>query len=328
MPAASALAAYLEDEANDPADRMPYLDPEWVLKTVAAGGVRVPHSRWSIGNEYELPSLVSVDEADRRALMLATRAARTLRNEWRRVRDEGLLALLRDGDTQGMLAGTWTAARLRLAIDLQWPSEVKRATHSMNSMWALNALGLGDEALANEYIPRGTLLAAGTHKRMKVECNAISAVLHGEHVEQAVADARQAARVKSTPKFEQLLCSYLAAVVDHQEDEAQTTLREILGDWQKSPFNRNYKDLGVHAVPLHIYGYVDLGNRQFGWDPLQYAEEPLLDERVLRAAAYARSLTAAEKPEICRPTVTFYGRCDGLNQIFRDRPITDAAQPA
>lgn len=325
-PGLEELADWLENKANDPYDAMPYLDPEWeLLQVVSTDGAREPDARWKIGDHKALPALRSLDDVTRRSLMLATRAARGLVHEWRRLRDEALLALIRDGDTHRMLAGTWTAGRIRLASDLQNLGGQGKPTHAWSALSALNALGIGDDALVTEYIPAGTPPAKAAYRLLNVEANTLSAVLHGEHVEQAAAGARKATEAKSTPQFERLLTGYLAAVVEQDERAARSTMSKILASWAKSPYNREYRDRSVHAVPLHIYGYLELGNRQFRWDPLQYAGEALLADEVLHATKYARGLTAAEKDDVYQPTVAFHGRCSGLNQIFREHPITAAA---
>ncbi|GGF44907.1 hypothetical protein GCM10010922_20750 [Microbacterium sorbitolivorans] len=121
---------------------------------------------------------------------------------------------------------------------------------------------------------------------------------------------------------------YLAAVVEYNEPAALDLAGKLLSGWAKSPYNRAGADRAVHAVPLHIYGYLELGNRRFGWDPLRFVEADLLCKDVLRAAQHARELTAEERASVHKPTVTFHGRCSGLNRIFRERPVTDAADNA
>jgi len=280
-PGTEELADWLERQANHPDSPMPYLDPGWeLLRASSSAGTREPDPRWQVGDEKSLPALRSLDDAARRSLMLATRAARGVTHEWRRLRDEALLALIRD------------------------------------------------DALATEYIPAGVPLAKGAYRPNNVEANAFSAVVHGEHVDQAAAGARKVASGKNTPAFERLLMGYLAAVVEHDEPAALDLAGKILSGWAKSPYNRSWADRSVHAVPLHIYGYLDLGNQRFGWDPLRFAEADLLCEDVLRAAQYARELTARERANVHKPTVTFHGRCIGLNDIFRERPITGAADSA
>lgn len=326
-PGTEELADWLERQANHPDSPMPYLDPRWELLRVSSPtGTREPDPRWQVGDEKSFPALLPLDDTARRSFMLATRTARELTHEWRRLRDEALLALIRDGDTDRMLAGIWTASRIRLAADVQGVGgKDPSSTHAWNILWALNALGTGDDALATEYIPAGVPLAKGAYRPNNVEANAFSAVVHGEHVDEAAAGARKVASGKSTPAFERLLMGYLAAVVEHDEPASLDLAGKVLSGWAKSPYNRAWADRSVHAVPLHIYGYLELGNQRFGWDPLRFAEADVLCEDVLRAAQYARELTAQERANVHKPTVAFHGRCIGLNDIFRERPITAAA---
>ena len=77
----------------------------------------------------------------------------------------------------------------------------------------------------------------------------------------------------------------------------------------------------LRIMPLALHGYVELGSRRFGWDPMEFASAPPLSEEWLRAAAEFRALSEEQRREALQPVVVFHGLCTGLNRIFREHPL-------
>lgn len=285
----------------------------WVEAEVERkGGVDRPRPGLTLTRT--LPVLAGWDERSLTGLRRAALVLQLATNRWEIVRDEALLAGLRDGDVRRMRDGLWTYGRLCLGRSLMSHSGYD---HSGSCWNVLAALGLGDAALVEEYLPPDTPPSRKGRPTMRTIVNTVVALRHGEHREAAAEQALHAAGMKSSTQYERLLSRYLHALILADRAEAEIALEEITRTWSSTPWLRSWKDPIIKDLGVMLHGFVALGESRL----------PGIGQVAQGARACSPALAeltgsfGSLPPAV--PAITFTGACAPANELFQERPLTD-----
>lgn len=276
------------------------------------GGLDKPYPRLRL--TASLPVLSGRSEQELAELRRLALVFQLSTNRWEVVRDDGLLAGLRDGDVTRLRDAVWTHGRLVLGSFLMSRSGYD---HAMSAWPVLDALAVGDAALVDQYLPAGTPQASKGLPVMRSIVNTVVAVRHGEHATEAAEQTLHAAGLASRPQFERLVCSYLHALLVQDRADAETALEEIARTWSSTPWLRAWKDPIVKDLGMMLHGLVVLGESHL----------PGIGQVADGARAYSPALTRivgsfAELPSPPTPVVTFTGPTAIANDILRERPLS------
>lgn len=276
------------------------------------GGLDKPYPRLTL--TASLPVLARRSDQELAELRRIALVFQLSTNRWEIVRDEGLLAGLRDGDVARLRDAVWTHGRLVLGSFLMSRSGYD---HAMSAWSVLEAIAVGDTALVDAYLPAGTPPAGKGLPVMRSIVNTVVALRHGEHVTAAAEQALHAAGLASRPQFERLVSGYLHALVVQDRAAAETALEEIARTWSSTPWLRAWKDPIVKDLAMMLHGLVALGRSRFDG----------IDRVADGARAYSPALaqmvgSVGTMPQPPTPVVAFTGPCAVANGILRERPLS------